>query len=67
MLALCIVLDTLSVVKFGRVSPAQLLKAVKAHLSAYLEAYNENGWLPKHHYALHLPVQLRRFSFLIGL
>ena len=67
MLALCTVLDTLCHVRFGAVSPDTLQEQIVAHLAAYLFAYSDFGWLPKHHYSMHLPAQLRKFNMLLGL
>ena len=67
-LSLCTVLDLLQNVKLpGKVSHAQLHTAIVAHLEAFKRAYGDVGWLPKHHFALHLSGFLRRWDCLLGL
>ena len=67
MLALCAVLDMLQSVKHGGVSGPALGKAILAHLTAYKQAYGDVGWLPKHHYSIHLPGFLEKFGTLLAL
>ena len=70
-LLLCDVLDLLTNLKrdaLGHmISPERLRDAILAHLSKYLEAYRNNGWKPKFHWATELWRNYARFGFLIGL
>ena len=67
MLALSRVLDALQCIRQGRVEPRLLAEAIVAHLRANQEAYGTDAWVPKHHFALHLPGQLARHGTLISL
>ena len=65
-LAVLDVLDLLQTVKRNIVSPSQLHTAIRRHLDLFWEAYGEEHWRPKHHYALHLPRMLQFFGFLVA-
>ena len=56
--ALANVLDLLLSVGRVYVCPGKLQYAIRAHLERHKAVYGEAGWVPKMHYALHLPVQL---------
>ena len=66
-LALANVLDLLSCVKDGLVSPERLQDAIVCHLGAHQLAYGAIGWIPKHHLALHLVNALRTFGTILSL
>ena len=67
-LRLCEVLDLLQSVKLpDKVSWKALHRAIVNHLAAFKRAYGEIGWLPKHHFALHLASFLRLWKCLLGL
>ena len=64
--ALCGVLDLLAKnLKGTPKSQRALHTAIKAHLDMFLSVYEEASWIPKCHYALHLPKFLLRFGFLL--
>ena len=65
MLACLEVIMLLQACRTGTVEPTDLVIAVVLHLSRCLEAYGEEFFRPKHHYALHLGDMLRRFGFLL--
>jgi len=52
------VLDLLSQVITGRVTPAMLADAMAIHYKAHVIAYGYTLFVPKHHYMLHIPAQL---------
>ena len=66
-LALAGVLDMCMQFKDGTVQPACLKQRCVDHLSSFLRAYGDVGWLPKHHLSLHLHLELKRFKTLLGL
>lgn len=57
-LKLCFVMMLLINVSRGTVTPAELQQAIREHLEAFTAAYGKTEWLPKHHFAIHLPIQL---------
>jgi hypothetical protein len=57
------VLDLLSQVITGRVTPAMLADAMAIHYKAHVIAYGYTLFVPKHHYMLHIPAQ--RFKTLV--
>ena len=59
------VLDLLSQVHTGRVTPAMLADAMAIHYAAHVIAYGYTLFVPKHHYMLHIPAQLARFKTLV--
>ena len=59
------VLDLLSQVITGRVTPAMLADALVIHYKAHWIAYGHTLFVPKHHYMLHIPAQLQRFKTLV--
>ena len=64
---LCIfVLDLVTHAITGDVSEKALADAIQAHYTAHLAAYGQDLWTPKFHFVMHLPEDLRRFSFLIA-
>ena len=66
-LLLCIaVMDLLLQANTGRVTPNMVTYAMARHYAAHVVAYGYKLFVPKHHFMLHLPRQLARFSFLIA-
>ena len=64
---LCIrVLVLLLNVITGSVTPEALADAMELHLEKHKEAYGDELWRPRHHYSLHLPLQLRLHLTLIA-
>ena len=59
------VLDLLSQVHTGRVTPAMLAAALAIHYAAHVIAYGYTLFVPKHHYMLHIPRLLAKFTMLI--
>ena len=59
------VLDLLSQVHTGRVTPKMLSDAIAIHYAAHVLAYGYTLFVPKHHYMLHIPAQLARFKMLV--
>ena len=59
------VLDLLSQVHTGRVTPEMLADAMAIHYAAHVIAYGYTLFIPKHHYMLHIPAQLARFKTLV--
>ena len=59
------VIEILQAVKTGSVDPDELESAIRKHFDLFKAAYGESDVRPKHHYALHLAAQLRRFGTLI--
>ena len=55
-----------SINRGATVRPARLMEAILTHLRSYQAAYGVEGWLPKHHYSLHLPGMLERHGTLIS-
>jgi len=65
-LALCTVMELLLQLVTGYVTPEELHKSIHRHLQLHLEAYDGQWWHPKHHMALHLPMMLARFGYLVS-
>ena len=63
---LCDLVDLLSVVNGGGVTPAKLEEAILQFLHAHIRADELKLWIPKHHYLIHLPMQLFKFGFLLN-
>ena len=59
------VLDLLSQVHTGRVTPNVLSDAIAIHYAAHVVAYGYTLFVPKHHYMMHIPDQLARFKMLV--
>ena len=59
------VLDLLSQVHTGNVTPAMLADALAIHYAAHVEAYGYTLFVPKHHYMLHIPAQLAKFKTMV--
>ena len=58
-------LDLLSQVHTGHVTPAMLAAALAIHYAAHVIAYGYTLFVPKHHYMLHIPRLLAKFTMLI--
>jgi hypothetical protein len=65
LLACIDVLDLLSQVHTGHVTPKMLADALAIHYAAHVVAYGYTLFVPKHHFMLHIPAQLRKFKMLI--
>ena len=66
-MGLCQVLDTLQQTSTaGSVQPNDLRRQIKLHLDTYKAAYPQESFLPKHHLALHLSMQLQRNGCLLS-
>ena len=65
-LALCDVLDNLLSVSRCRATPADLRRVITVHTDAFIAAYGGDALTPKHHYALHLPLQFEAHGTLIA-
>lgn len=65
-LLLCDCLDLLQVLARGCVAPHDLHVAVMSYLEAFQAAYGTEHWVPKHHFAMHLPLLYQRFGFLLA-
>jgi len=64
---LCEALRLLHAINRGAtVQPDALRAKISAHLEAYQAAYGTEGWLPKHHYSLHLPAMLAHHGTLVS-
>ena len=63
--ALCTVITMATMIPRGGVSASMLMEAITKHLKLHKEAYGDSHWVPKFHYALHLPEQLLRWDMLI--
>ena len=63
-LKLCRVLDLLQDTRRGRTQASELETAIFSHLEAFLGAYGDSRWIPKHHYASHLSQMLLQFGVL---
>ena len=63
-IALCRVLDLLTIANSGEVEPRELSDAIRKHLQLHLVAYGVELWLPKHHFVSHLGNQLARHKIL---
>jgi hypothetical protein len=66
MIAVLQVVVILLDLKAGTVTADALTTAIKNHLDLYTIAYGDTAVRPKHHFALHLGPQLRRFGFLLS-
>ena len=64
--ALCAVVEALSMTARGSVPPAELRKLIVEHLKLFKLAYGDDAFVPKFHFALHLPEQLARWSMLVA-
>ena len=58
--------ELLHCVRRGIVSAHVLERYMHKHAEAFLSAWGEEHWKPKHHYSLHLPLQLARFGTLLS-
>ena len=65
-ICLCQVLDLLQQTSTGSVPPENLRRAIKLHLDTYQTAYPDGSFLPKHHLAMHLSMQLQRNGCLLS-
>ena len=59
------VLDLLSQILTGHVTPKMLADAMAEHYAAHVRAYGNTLFIPKHHYMLHTPAQPEKFKMLI--
>ena len=59
------VLELLSRVHTGLVTSEMLAKGLATHYAAHVVAYGFTLFVPKHHYMLHIPRQLAKFTMLI--
>ena len=59
------VLDLLSQIHTGHVTSKRLAEAMAIHYAAHVIAYGYTLFVPKHHYMLHIPAQLDKFTMLI--
>jgi hypothetical protein len=66
MIAVLQVVEILQSVRRGEVAVHTLRIAIEGHLSLFRLAYGAEWMRPKHHYVLHLPDMLNRFSTLVG-
>ena len=66
MLALLQVIELLVDVSRGIVTPSELFDAVLLHLTLHQDAYKFAYWIPKHHYAFHIPALLEKHGMLIA-
>ena len=60
------VVELLNSVRRGIVTPEMLEAAIMDHLAAFQRAYEIWRFRPKHHYAIHLPMMLLIFTFLLA-
>ena len=65
-IALCVVVQLLTIVNSGLVEAGQLAIAIGRHLSLHKAAYDLSLWLPKTHFTIHLPDTLRRHKCLLS-
>ena len=66
-LAICSLIDELrSTMGDGPIDPDSIHNKVVLHLTSFVAAYGEQGFLPKHHYTLHLSQCARRHSCLLS-
>ena len=66
MLACIHVLELLVCTRSGKVSGHDLLQSMLRHYTLQQSAYGFECWLPKSHYALHMPAALDRFKVLLA-
>ena len=67
MVAVLKVIKMLTMTKVkGRIDPQDLMRAILEHLQLFKAVYGEKAMKPKHHFALHLPRQLRRLGVLLS-
>ena len=59
------VLELLSRVHTGLVTSEMLAKGLATHYAAHVVAYGYTLFVPKHHYMLHIPRQLAKFTMLL--
>lgn len=64
--ALCEVIVLLSMTPRGTVDHITLKNAIMHHLAMHKQAYGDDHWVPKMHWATHLPDQLRLWGLLIA-
>ncbi len=64
--ALCTVLRTLMNLANKAVPWAKLMELVVKFLKLFLEVWGEDEWIPKCHFALHLPLHLARHLILLN-
>jgi hypothetical protein len=65
-LKMCDCMDLILSAKHGMISSDMLMDATLTFLAAHLAAYGDRSWVPKHHYALHLAIQLSILGVMIG-
>jgi hypothetical protein len=65
-LLLCTVISLLMQTALGTVDPVTLLEAIRLHLDSHQVAYGYDHYVPKFHYALHLPLMLQQARVLIA-
>jgi hypothetical protein len=63
--ALSRVITLATMVPRGGISAAMLMEAIIKHMQLHKAAYGDCHWVPKFHYALHLPEQLEQWGLLI--
>ena len=66
LLAVLHVVVLLNAIKTDTVTSDELQRAIVEHLVLFKQAYGEDLFRPKHHYALHLPGMLLHFGFLLS-
>ena len=64
--ALCKVIEALCMTARGTVDPDELRDLIIEHLKLFKAAYGEDPFVPKFHYATHLPDQLYRWCMLLA-
>ena len=65
-LALKVVLLCQAARRKGKVKAADLERAIARHLKKFVEVYGTDAMRAKHHYSMHLPLQLNVFGFLMA-
>ena len=65
-LKLCQCLDMLQHTATGEVASQDLAQAIKSHLDTFQAIYPDASFVPKAHFAMHLPEQLEKHGCLIG-
>ena len=63
--ALCTVITVMTMIPRGGISPELLMDKIVNHLKLHKSAYDDFHWVPKFHYALHLPQQLDNWGLLL--
>jgi hypothetical protein len=64
--ALCKVISMLLAIPKGGVAHEDLRRCIVMHLDMYLATYTADNWIPKCHYALHLPHHLQAKGTLLS-